>query len=191
MLQTFSFDQAGRQIDAAGFFLRYERETSGAVDDSVTVFIDGHNVGKWRPGDAVEYPRPFNTIRIEPSPGQAGEFRVGAARFMSSRMAMSGSVQSVVAVNRAPTSAPAHSTVSVGVADTLLLAANANRKSLLIQNTHPTADLWIRVDGVAAAAAAPAIRIGPGGNYEPDVIPTGQIRGYSTVAANAVTLLEG
>lgn len=76
----------------------------------------------------------------------------------------------------------------------VLLAANASRRFLSIQNIDPTGNLFIREDGTAATADNNSLKIYAGGApYEPLVVPTGEIRGILDVASavNNVHIIEG
>jgi hypothetical protein len=76
-----------------------------------------------------------------------------------------------------PATGLAHSPsgVTVGAASTVVLAANANRKYLLIQNQSTTDDVYIRTDGGIAVADKTALKLQPGQVWEPPVAPTGAI----------------
>lgn len=65
--------------------------------------------------------------------------------------------------------------VTVGAASTVVLAANANRKYLLIENQSTTDDVYIRTDGGVAVADKTALKLQPGQVWEPPVAPTGAV----------------
>ncbi|CAN7409245.1 hypothetical protein [Acidovorax sp. LjRoot194] len=74
-----------------------------------------------------------------------------------------------------------------------LLAANANRKYLLIQNKDTAGNLYIGF-GAGAVTAANGIRVIPGGSYElpGGICTTQEIRAIGDIASNAnVTTVEG
>lgn len=78
---------------------------------------------------------------------------------------------------------PAAATVTT--ASAVLLAANASRKYLLIQNQDATGDIYIQPQAAAATANSACIKI-PAGNYwEPLVAPVGEIRAIGSIASNA------
>lgn len=56
MLQTFSVDGTGRQIDAAARFFRYESGSAAGADEAIRVYADGNDLGTYLPGDAVRLP---------------------------------------------------------------------------------------------------------------------------------------
>lgn len=72
-----------------------------------------------------------------------------------------------------------------------VLAANAARQYLLVQNSDPVGIVYLAF-GTAATAAA-GVKIIPGGNYElSDVVPTAAIYCIGTLASNAnVVVVEG
>lgn len=77
-------------------------------------------------------------------------------------------------------------------ASTAILAANSLRKSLLIQNNHATATIYLNFS--AAATAANGVKIGPGGAYEdPSMVPhLGAVNAIGDIANNtAVIVVEG
>lgn len=74
-----------------------------------------------------------------------------------------------------------------------LLAANAARRYVLIQNNDASGDVFVRVDG-ATATAANGIKVAAGGGslvFE-NYAPTGAITAIGNIASNAnVIVLEG
>lgn len=84
-------------------------------------------------------------------------------------------------------------TPTVTSASAQLLAANASRSYLLIQNNSTTGDIFVRLDG-AAATTANGIRIpGNGGSYElQDYNPTGAVTAIGSIASNPnIVIVEG
>lgn len=81
---------------------------------------------------------------------------------------------------------------TVGVASAQLLAANASRRYLLIQNLHASQRIWVTLDGTAATTAK-GILILAGGSYEcQGYAPTGAIYAIGETGANAaVVTVEG
>ena len=78
---------------------------------------------------------------------------------------------------------PAAKTVTTASAQ--LLAANAARRYLFIQNQDPAGNIWIRTTAAAAVADATCVKIPPGGYWEPLVPPTGELRAIGDIASNA------
>jgi len=73
-----------------------------------------------------------------------------------------------------------------------LLAANAARRMLLIQNNHATGNIFVTTDG-SAATAANGIKISPGSLILLDVFcPEGAVNAIGDIASNAaVIVVEG
>lgn len=92
------------------------------------------------------------------------------------------------------TGAHTGSQATVTNADNTVLAANAARKYLFIQNNDTTQAMRIMTDGTAATATK-GIRVQPGGWYEPlTYVPTGAIRCFMEAAgsgANNVDIVVG
>lgn len=132
---------------------------------------------------------PFQYLYFDNTLGVANTLRVviGDEKFIDG---MSGSID--IGVAKAPRSGVyAHTAPAVTLASTQMLAANANRQYLMVQNQHPAGSVWVRADGVAAAAAAPAFRIGPGGFWEPGTVPTGIITMIGDQAHALLAVVEG
>lgn len=74
-----------------------------------------------------------------------------------------------------------------------ILAANAARKYLLVQNIDPVTNLYLRADGTAATADNNSMKLPPGGVWEPVPPPTGEVRGImdAATAVNNVHAIEG
>lgn len=67
-----------------------------------------------------------------------------------------------------------------------LLAANANRRYLMIQNQDPAGSIYVRTDGGGAATATAAcVLIGPGQAWEPAVPPLGALTAIGDFSSNA------
>lgn len=62
-----------------------------------------------------------------------------------------------------------------------VMAANPNRRYLFIQN-NGNGDLWVNVEGGAAAVGGASIRIPVGAWFEPPVPPLGAVAVLSAVA---------
>lgn len=90
------------------------------------------------------------------------------------------------------TSSMAHTSPAVGVASAQLIAANAARRYLLVQNQSATNTIWVRFGAAAAVAGVPCIKIGPGGYWEWDSIGVTQaVQAISDAAAASVAVVEG
>lgn len=81
--------------------------------------------------------------------------------------------------------------MGVGTASVLLLAANANRRYLLIQNKSAAATIYIKLNGNAASVLS-GIAIAPGGSYESGpYVPRDAIYAIASAAATSVVFVEG
>lgn len=91
MLPVFAFPAGGRQIDAKGNFFRYEYvTTTGGVDDSIRLKVDGADLGLLWPGDELKFDDGLTGKRWEITPtsgATVGVVRVGLGRVGSSKVA--------------------------------------------------------------------------------------------------------
>jgi hypothetical protein len=71
-----------------------------------------------------------------------------------------------------------------GAASAQILAANASRRYLAIQNQSATEDAYVHTNGGPAAVNSTSTRIRPGETWEPPVAPTGAIFAIRGAAAN-------
>ncbi len=129
----------------------------------------------------------FDQVIVTSSGNQLVEFDIYAGRVGSD------AVQGNVSLITGPAGAHVPAAVAITNASAVILAANAARKYLLIQNAHASDTLWVRCDGVAAAATPACLAIPAGGVWEPPFVPTGEIRGIRSVASggNNVHVIEG
>lgn len=120
--------------------------------------------------------------------GQPNTLRVivGDAGFIDN---ITGTVS--ITANKAPTTgAYTPSNTNVTVAAVQLLAANANRGGLLIQNKDSSQGIYVGFS--AGMTAALGVYIAPGGYWEPAVVLQSAIWAMSPGGANAnVLVLEG
>lgn len=81
---------------------------------------------------------------------------------------------------------------TVTTASAQLLATNAARRFLLIQNKDPAGVIWLNFAG-AAATQANGVRIGPGDSLSLEAwVPTGAIFAIGDIASNAnIVTVEG
>lgn len=109
---------------------------------------------------------------------------------------MTGSVvvtAATIATNVAPKSAAfVNAQKTVTNASAQLLAANAARQYLMIQNKDAAGSIYIGF-GATAATVANGVLIGPGGAYElPGAISTQEIQAIGSIASNAnIVAVEG
>jgi hypothetical protein len=66
-----------------------------------------------------------------------------------------------------------------------IVAANANRRYLLIQNNDASGDIYVRLDGVTATTET-GLKIEAGASYElANLVPNGAITAIGSIASNA------
>lgn len=85
------------------------------------------------------------------------------------------------------------SPATVAGVSTQLLAANALRQYLFVQNNHPTEPVYLNLAG-AAAAVAGGLKLLPGDSYECDgAITVAAVNAFSTnaIAAGNLCVIEG
>lgn len=128
----------------------------------------------------------FNGVLIESATTQAVTIAIESGDAGYDRTA------GQVGISNWPSNAGAFSVsaATVATASGQLLAANANRRYMLIQN-NGTADIFINLG--AAATAAGGVRIGPGGSWEmSNYVATQAVNAISVGAANgSVIVVEG
>lgn len=191
MFQNFTFDAGGRLINAAATYIRYEAETGGAINAAVRIRANGQDLGEWLPGDSANLPAQVTMIEVTPVAGAVGAVRLGIGDISVSRVSLSGQVGASIVVNKVPQADFLQSSKAATPASAQLLPANPARQYLLVQNKDNTGAIWLFF-GAAAATQANGVRIGPGGNYEPPVIPKSAIQVVGDIANNTnLVVLEG
>lgn len=90
--------------------------------------------------------------------------------------------------------APRKTAGSTTAASATAVAANLGRQYLLIQNTGPTNDMWVELDGKSAAVATTCVRIAPKGSITFDgsnnLVPSGKISVIQEVGATTFVIYE-
>ena len=83
-------------------------------------------------------------------------------------------------------------TATMGTASASVVAANATRVYLLIQNISDT-DVYLDFAGGTAATTSGVLIAASGGYYESPggVVPTGAVTGISTGASKTLVVVEG
>ena len=80
--------------------------------------------------------------------------------------------------------------VNVGVASGALLAANANRRYLLLQNQDALGNVWVNTEGGAAVADETCLKLAPGDVWEPTLPPVGALAAIGDIASNDLQVIE-
>ena len=191
MIQAYFVPLTGRQLNALGTFFRYESAGLEGPDQSLKVRIDGNDAGTLLPGDAIEIPVQAGTWDLQPASCSAN-VKVGFGRITTVRSTVAGSVAvSVLPARPLVGTSSTAKTVTNGSA--ALVAANAARTYLLIQNNDGAGFISVNLTG-AAATTANGIRIAPGGFWEwtGESIPTGAITAIGSIASNPnIVVVEG
>lgn len=163
-----------------------------AVTEDVTVifYLSGKEVARAEnigEGYAERIAGGFDRVRMSSTGGGAVAFVVRDGGDVRYDKAPTGSVN-ISNVNGAFTNAAETVTNASGT----LLAANASRRYLFIQNNDAAGIIYVRLDG-GTATTATGIKIAAGGNYEcQGFLPTGAITAIGSIASNAnVVVVEG
>lgn len=131
----------------------------------------------------------FTQLEIS-NPGGApvtGYILVADDEFVDQRIVLSSG-----AVEITPLAAATSANVVVGAASGNLLAANADRRYLFVQNNDAALAAYVNLAG-AVATAANGIRLAPNGGFlEPLIVPTGVITAIAPGGPNNnVVVIEG
>ncbi len=126
--------------------------------------------------------------RVEVDITAAGTYKIGIG---SGAVRYNNSVAAVtITDNKVAQVSGAQSQKTVGTASAQLLAANAARQSLIIQNRSTTDSIYIAF-GIAATVAG-GIQIGPGGSFTPDgAVDVQVINAIGGIAGMNVVVVEG
>lgn len=121
-------------------------------------------------------------VRIEITTGASEAVKFLATDGMSGNRSVPSTISSTV-FPIGNTHVQAKKTVTNASAS--MLAANASRRYLCVQNQDATGNIYIRTDGAAAVADASCVKIGPGQMWEPLVPPLGAVFAIGDIASNA------
>lgn len=190
-IQTFSVPLGGRVINAAGNFIRYESAGLEGADQRIKIRVDGNDLGEYLPGDAIELPYEGTFWEIVTFQTSA-TLKVGKGRITTVRSTIAGSV-SIGGPLPARGVSITTTQKTVGVGTGQLVAANPNRRYLLIQNKDQNGVLSV-VTGAGPATLANGLEAGPKGSLEWDgsgTVPTDAIQAIGSVAAMNVIVMEG
>ncbi len=173
----------------------YARGDFFRLESASLVNVDFYRGGKLlaenlRSASSGYYANPeggFDEVRVTAPGAQTVVLDVYQGRVGADR------VTGAVALTNGPTGAHTPAAKAITNTSAQILAANAGRKYVLIQNSHASLSLWVRCDGAAATADAACLEIPAGGVWEPGFIPTGEISGIrsSASAGNNVHVIEG
>lgn len=155
--------------------------------DVVLSDLNGAQRGLMRQAEASFHLRntDFRTVQISSATAQTVRFAYGSGEGGTRRT--SGTVQ-LAGEQGAYTQAAA----TVTNASAQLVAANTNRRFLLVQNKSQTGTLYLNLAG-AAATVGNGVLIGPGDSIELDAYcPTGAVFAIGDIASNPdVVVVEG
>lgn len=184
-LQIYDFSVAANgsfQLPVEGSYVRI-------ISCIGNVNVIGDTFGKLGPinkGQGLQN-TPYHRLTIQDTSGSAnsGTVLVSDEDFID--QTLYGSI-SLSGQNGAMTQAQA----TVTNASTALLASNANRRYLLIQNNDPGGDIYVTLDGTTATTTK-GIKIAAGAAYESaNYCPTAAINAIGSVASNAnIVVVEG
>lgn len=154
---------------------------------SVTLTIETDKLDKIEAtqGDDFEL-EPFERLRIS---HESGSEQTVKLIISNGKKAGSSQVSGNITLGG---SAYTQTAATVTNASAQLLAANNDRRTLVIQNNHGSGNIFVRLDG-GVATAADGLKIAPGGSILFDSnAPTGQINAIGDLASNpSVIVIEG
>jgi hypothetical protein len=138
-------------------------------------------------GYAEKFGESFDAVTLVSASTQAVQFVARLGNQVSYDTPPNGNV-TVTNTGGAFTQASATVTNASGT----LLAANAARRYLLIQNNDASGDIFVRLDGTAATLAT-GVKIPAGGSYElQGYVPVGEVTAIGSIASNAnIVTVEG
>lgn len=128
-------------------------------------------------------PGPYEVVQITSASAQSISFFVADGDAGTRRLSGNVTVTSAPAVVLPVLSNLANAQATVTTTSAQLLAANAARKYLLVQNKDPVGTIWL---GWGTVTQANGIRVPPGGFYElPDYNTTQALSAIGDLASNA------
>jgi len=183
-------------INARGNMVAYYEETGGGADVAIVVKLVGGSGGAFvlRPGEGVELPEAASGFVVANKNGAntiAGTLKIGEGKFSGKNIAGSVTVSNFPA-EVVPNGAFTNTQKTVTNASGVLVAANAARRYLMIQNNDAAGIIYVTLDGTAATTAK-GVKISAGGSYElQGFVPSGEIRAIGSIASNAnCVVVEG
>ncbi|HEY0955913.1 MAG TPA: hypothetical protein VGE36_14210 [Roseateles sp.] len=184
----------GKELMEAGDFFRII--ASPAEDVAIIFYKDGREVGRVEDVGAGYWERcAFDKVRI--TSGTGGQVRavarIGAEVGYDRAVGGVNIVGTVVVKDE--NGAFSHAAPAVLAAGGQLVAANASRRYLLVQNNHGTQTVWVRIDGLGVNIATTGVRLKPGESLEiQGRAPTAAVFAITTVdiaAGGGVIVVEG
>lgn len=129
----------------------------------------------------------FDAVELVSATAQTAKLLIGSAESgAASAVTVSGTVPVVLPVVPFTQTNPA-----VGIASGLLVAANAARKFLMVQNLSVSQDVVLNLAGGAAVLAS-GVKLAPGASLLLDVAtPSGAINAIASAAGAVVVVVEG
>lgn len=187
-MQTYTEDFTAGQVKKwtdAGNYLRIMK-ASAPVD--VRLYRGGRVLAIAEQVNASFYAKPeggFDAVELVSATAQT--VKIGIADGEGGENVLSGTVS--IQNNNGALS---NTQKTVTNASAQLLAANANRRYLLIQNKDTAGKVYVNLGG-AAATVGNGLLIPPGGSYVAEIFaPTGAIFAIGDIASNAnVVVVEG
>ena len=144
-------------IHARGRFVR-----GISADSRYSIQIDGGAATPFETGIAFETPAEFQQIRITntAAASQAIEVAISERAVFDNRLV--GNVDISGGIRAAANRESSYGNATIGAAAAVIVAANASRGEVLVQNVHATNTLYIGTDN--AVTVANGLKVGPGGS---------------------------
>lgn len=193
MIKIFKLTLAANEVREVSLQGEYfELRTAASAIDVELLDRSGGVVSLIEQAQESDYVRPgrYETVRItNGATAQAVQFWYGSGDAGSRRF--SGSVSGTVNIGNT-SGAFTQAQATVTNASGQLLAANAARRYLLIQNNDTSGDIYVTLDGTAATTAK-GLKIAAGGALElQGYAPTGAINAIGSLATQSnVVTVEG
>lgn len=189
MIQTVTMLAGGRlQVDAPSRFFRIMEATASV---SVFFYQQGKEVARSegvRQGYAETFDQEFDRlVIINGATGQSIQFAARQSSEIAYDLPPVGNVNVVNVAGVMPSqSAATQAQRTVTNASAQLIAANAARSFLLIQNKSLTGTIWLNLAG-AAATQANGVKLEPGESLELSGVrlPSGAVFAIGDIASNA------
>lgn len=190
---TLTANQAQEYTERSDFFRLLD--TTGPLD--VIFYKEGREVSRAEDvseGYAEKFGDSFDKLRIESPTTQSVHFVTRLGNEVAYDKPPTGTITGTVAVSNLPADRGAFTQTqrTVTNASAQMLAANASRRYLLIQNKDTAGIVYVNLQG-SAATVANGLAIEPGGSLElQGYVPNGAITAIGSIASNAnVISVEG